>query len=354
MSHEWHMVCELCSCRVPSLFGDKQRGKTAISCGNLAYVWKMEVLNIMSDTLPARGLTADLFDPVATMMDKFWAGGMPLMADRPFPEGGLVHHYTTVEAAISIIEKQRFWSTNIAFLNDFNERVCALNVLTNIIEAPDTGVFKDEGAKELARQLVSTIKDQYVHATFVTSFCDSGDMLGQWRGYGGGVSIAFDAEELDAAFDEQTSLVRVLYRPAEQSEIFDRMIVTASSWLADKKDDDDFENIKWEGLSRLRVYFENISAKMKNMSFYDEREWRLLTKRDISPLTDRPEVHFRARGKAISPYIELDPNNGKLPIRGITLSPNSHSSAGSSFQAILHKYGYEDVLVNNSTIPYRD
>ncbi len=215
-------------------------------------------------------------------------------------------------------------------------------------------IFADKEANELATQLLSKIENEFVHSSFVTSFCDDGDLLGQWRGYGGGVSIAFDAKALNAACGAQTTLVKVMYEPEGQVEILDSMIISGSSWLSAKKGEKDFEFFKDEILKRLQVYFENISAQMKNASFRDEREWRLLTTRPLGDLNAPPEVHFRAREKAISPYVELNPVNGKLPIRGIILSPNCHSTASACFEAMLAKHGYEDAFVNFSEIPYRD
>jgi hypothetical protein len=242
----------------------------------------------MNDTSTTSELTADLFDPLTGAMDAFWEESREELLGNPFPGEGLVHHYTTVEAAISIIKSQSLWSTNIAFLNDFNERICASNVLRRMIhEVEKCRIFADKEANELATQLLSKIENEFVHSSFVTSFCDDGDLLGQWRGYGGGVSIAFDAKALNA-------------------------------------------------------------------SFRDEREWRLLTTRPLGDLNAPPEVHFRAREKAISPYVELNPVNGKLPIRGIILSPNCHSTASACFEAMLAKHGYEDAFVNFSEIPYRD
>lgn len=285
------------------------------------------------------------------MMDLFWSDARAAMADFPLPADGCVAHYTSLESAISIIENQALWASNIAFMNDAQEVQCAHNVLSYLQTVPSR--IKDEpGAKELVDQLRASFNTYNPAPTHVVSFCDDDDTLGQWRGYGGGVSISFDANALNTCFGGAL-LAKVVYSPQEQMHILDSLITSVNRFLMHRVGQDNFDELSAEAFSTLRIYFENIAAKMKNVAFEGEREWRVVF-RKFTAMTERPEVKFRTRGKNIVPYVELRPQDGLLPIRGITLAPSSSAQVAWALSALLLKKGYANCQVRHSVIPFRD
>ena len=239
--------------------------------------------------------TPDLFESeLMSATSQFWEETGALMADRPFPDNGLVHHYTSIDAAISIIENQELFSSNIAYLNDSNELICAKNVLSHL-PGLETRTKHIPDSTEFIKSLIEKIENEYIYASFVASFCDNGDLLGQWRGYGGGVSIAFDGQELDTKF-ESTSLVKIKYEFGEQQTILDNLIVSALSWLDEHSENADYAYIKSRLTSYIRVAFEHIASKMKNIAFAEENEWRLVTRRSGNlDLIENPEVFFSSK-----------------------------------------------------------
>ncbi len=307
----------------------------------------------MAETPLTDPTLGDLFErEISPASGQFWDESGELMADRPLPTDGLVHHYTSIEVAILIVEGQELWPSNIAYLNDSTELVCARNVLKYLLSS-QSRTRDNQNAAELLKKLDEKIGTEFVHSTFVLSFCDNGDLLGQWRGYGGGVSIAFDGLEIGSIFEE-TNLVKVIYSAFQQIQILDSLIMSFSTYLDGQKQKEGYNVLETETISFLRLYFENIAAKMKNEAFAEESEWRILTTRRGVDISQHPEVHFRTKNKGALPYLKIQPKDGLLPIKGITLSPNAHSSAESIFNALLYKKGYRGYFIKKSVIPFRD
>jgi hypothetical protein len=71
----------------------------------------------MAESGHDQNLNQDLFSQVAAQsMRQFWVEAGQAMADYPRPISGKIYHYTDISAAMSIIENQVLWSSNIAFL----------------------------------------------------------------------------------------------------------------------------------------------------------------------------------------------------------------------------------------------
>ena len=117
------------------------------------------------------------------------------VADTP-PHDGIVWHYTTLEAARSIIENGALWLSNCSFLNDANELTCAQNVLRHIVKTHDTNKG-DSIITGFIDELLRLANSFRHHAIYIMSFCEDGDSLGQWRGYGNNVAIGFNIDYLD-------------------------------------------------------------------------------------------------------------------------------------------------------------
>ena len=307
----------------------------------------------MAETLLPTQNQGGLFtDPIKEASTQFWKEAGELMYDGPPPSDGMVHHYTSLEAALSIIEDQKIWSSSIAYLNDAHEMICAMNVLNYLLKYKSR-TFENVNATLLLNRLEDQLKSIAIQATFVVSLCDDGDLLGQWRGYGAGVSIAFDSEKLNTTFNS-SKLHKVTYSPNDQSEILDALIISFSTWLDEQKHEPDYNTIEEETINMLRGYFENIAAKMKNVAFETENEWRIITRRNTYGLSEYPEVHFRMIKHGIVPYLILEPIEGLLPITRVTVAPNAPPTTEFALDALLGKKGYVNVKISRSSIPFRD
>lgn len=290
----------------------------------------------------------DLFDKISSeCTDWFWKNTGHLVFDINFKNSDVVYHYTNLESAINIIENNELWSTSINFLNDSNEMVCAQNVMRN---HTSTEFYKENFPERysLAQQLQRFDFPPSFFHHFVTSFCSSGDQLSQWRGYGSGVAIGFMATELNGVF-KNSNLRKVIYNPEDQVTVIDNLLKSVSDYIRSHNiNAEDAHNYLIE---YARSLFDLMSAKMKNKSFEEEREWRLITS---FPIQDNitENLQFRARGRYVIPYIKLK-SEEKLPITEIIISPNSPQQNIVAIKMICAKAKI-DCTIRQSRIPFID
>ena len=95
---------------------------------------------------------------------------------------------------------------------------------------------------------------------------------------------------------------------------------------------------------------------LKNESFSEEREWRLVLPWKLVTLPTRHPIEFRPVRDSLVPYIAYplnDPNQeGPILCKGLILGAGSHPSAEGGANLFLRKHGIPR-LARRSTIPYR-
>jgi hypothetical protein len=97
-----------------------------------------------------------------------------------------------------------------------------------------------------------------------------------------------------------------------------------------------------------------LSLKFKHPAFTEEREWRIV----ISD-PDASHLRFRAGHANIKPYIELCPltldGAKRLPLQKVIYGPalRDDEVLVETIQMMLDQYGYKNVAVESSGIPYR-
>ena len=115
----------------------------------------------------------------------------------------LIHHYTSQQAALKILESQSFWLTNVAHLNDglehkwYFKRALDLNIQNSIEWVSSESARRNRHKDHLIKLSYMTADDEYpdVASIFVASFSSLDDHLSQWYQYaekGMGVSLGFD------------------------------------------------------------------------------------------------------------------------------------------------------------------
>lgn len=99
---------------------------------------------------------------------------------------GLLFHYAKGETLWKILEGDCFMATNIRFSNDSKEYRTGLKAIEQFIERDKELVESEK------KQIMSSIKAKPM-MYYMICFCESGDLLSQWRGYAkDGVSIGLD------------------------------------------------------------------------------------------------------------------------------------------------------------------
>jgi len=124
------------------------------------------------------------------------------MPDLTTNDAGVAHqsampdtlfHYTTASGLLGILNHAKIWATDLRFLNDSEELVYsqdvvaeAIRVMENPIDRPDHWAHQlGEAAVETFTRYQGYVLDELQSGEFgvyVTCFCESGNLLNQWRG----------------------------------------------------------------------------------------------------------------------------------------------------------------------------
>ena len=179
-----------------------------------------------------------------------------------------LYHYTTQRGLIGIATAKSLWSTPVHRLADSTEFLGAKDLcralLTQSLSADP------ELAEHLRRTIDSIVTEIYI---FVCCFSEEGDLLSQWRAYcpqGGGVSLGFDPIELrDIASGQGFTLVKCIYDESRAIALLNAIIQDA---VVSRQAGTPLEKISQSFLG----WFFQIAPAIKNRSFWEEREWRLL------------------------------------------------------------------------------
>ena len=241
-----------------------------------------------------------LFEDVRANLKKIKATYYTHPADE---SNELLYHYTDLKGFLGIIESRKLWASNISFLNDYSEFEFGVELTNDIIERK-RDISSDPLEKEFIQHLsdvsfVSIFKD----LCYVVSFCEDGNLLSQWRGYGSdasGIAIGFRRDKLQELFDTNSWLLKIEYDKNVQKEILELII----KYYLEKAKQIDMP-------SRIFIYEKNILSLMselseilptfKDPSYKEEKEWRIVYR----PTFDETSTKFRIARNIIVPYVEL-------------------------------------------------
>ena len=176
-------------------------------------------------------------------------------------------------------------------------------------------------------------------------------MLSQWRAYasaGDGVSIGFGPQSLiDIASNNASTIVRCLYDDDQQEELIKTSVFLSIQGARGGESDSELES-SFLNFSRIVAF---VAPALKHPSFAEEREWRIVRMAD--PISD---IHFRSRGNAAVPYLNLTlgMQNEDLRLDSLTLGPTRNRElALAATRNMIRNLGVECRDVKFSTTPYR-
>lgn len=263
------------------------------------------------------------------------AGKSHLRYDDPETKPHLVYHYTSAVGLQGIISSHSLYASDVAFLNDSREltyaaenllhalrqerEVMALRsheVAGNLPKHPE--IVRELGIRDNRRktwgrhlkaegepnslgaldalssiireleQMCGPSRSSPLHV-YVSCFCESGDLLSQWRGYGGvgGYAVGFRSDTLEkrAKVFPMAEFENVRYGFNES--------VTGASGL--------FPGYLSSETTLMRDYLKPLTM-IKNDAFEEEQEWRVMIPRDhIDEITK-----FRVGPVGVTPYLTVD------------------------------------------------
>jgi hypothetical protein len=237
-------------------------------------------------------------------------------------------HYTNAAGLLGILRDSTLWATDPRFLNDTQEAVYARELFTSTLAsianpalAPHHPAHSDsEGFGRVFddyKALIENELDSPSFSVYVTCFCESDDLLSQWRGYGSdhGYAIGFEASALEiwreGVDDYAKELAQVRYGTEGAADV-------VATVMRDVHTD---SNLGHAGVHahRMAVQAAVMLAAVKHPGFSEEREWRLITARE-GP--HGPAMRFRTSSMAIIPYIETPfPREAVVSVR---VGPGQH------------------------------
>lgn len=271
----------------------------------------------------------------------------------------VLYHYTDQRGFLGVLDSRVLWATKIQYLNDAAELVVPLRTAANILREKEAASNLPQSQREGLQSEhvgVGVVESANINIP-VVSFCEDGDKLSMWRAYsrdGIGYAIGFDRHELATLCDSRHVVLRKCEYPRADE-------------YRKKIDDLICEYISSPRLGTGRLAFELItkSSTMKDHSFHEEKEWRIVP--DIRSTSDLMGCtyltgRFRSGKSMIVPYwhfrlAEPQPSIVQLPIKRVIIGPTPHREL--AHEAVKGRLLAGDlnlggVQVENSRVPYRN
>lgn len=306
------------------------------------------------------------------VMDRWFdilKGEPPRMVDAPS-----LHHYTDAFGVQGIISSNSLWATATQFSNDLSEIDYAVSTATEIVAQMWGSKKNGSPWEKVLVQHLAQLFDTPLYSfgqPFIVSFCEDGDLLSQWRAYGGtsGFSLAFsplvqdDQVKLVCKHGFRTMVKRVIYEPEKQRARL-RFLLRNLTKLVNGLS---FATTSSAGaaahveLSLLLVLeMTDWACAVKHKAFSEEKEWRIITyPKSATMVGAKPEnyegVSVRPTSKLLLPYMILEATSGKrLPLVEIRCGPSQfQEQSARAMNILVHKHGYKHLPVTLSGVPLR-
>lgn len=280
-----------------------------------------------------------------------------------------LYHYTTQTGVLGIIKDRQIWATHTQYLNDRREFLHAVDLVRVEIQRllneqnPRPGEASATRTEALNRMHNAlSLSPEHINVC-VCSFSEDSDSLSQWRAYGGssGFAIGFSGEVLGAAVEKQGCfLAQCIYDPADQLDVVRALVDEVLDEHLSKKpitEDRESDEVFWETGGSLLPYLYRYAPMLKDQSFEEEREWRIISRPIFAHSLD-----YREGRSLIVPYYRLPlwEDGKKTLIHEIIVGPtrDGERSMRSVSRLIkgrdVVKQGRISTPIKVSQVPYRD
>lgn len=220
-----------------------------------------------------------------------------------------IYHYTTITGLIGIVTRRELWASDCRFLNDGTELSYARDLFFAEVDKLKLEPLEDGG------YFIAGRTSEYSRL-FIVCFCEDGDLLSQWRGYGAdqGYALGFDVAQLQS--HDLGEIGPVQYGITDPSEYFAQELNAAARPTAHPG------VAEWHASEWLLPRL----AHVKHPGFAEEREWRLL--KQVSRDDRNSQIHFRSSSMGPVAYIvhSFQPEC----LREVVIGPGSHATTRSA------------------------
>ena len=280
-----------------------------------------------------------------------------------------LYHYTDAQGLLGMLKTKRIWATNSRFMNDPTEIEYAARVIreTALEFAEDypPALFRS------VRQGISNVLETYEkdNDEYIACFCEDGDLLSQWRGYGaagGGYSLGFEARYLGATEYQDLKapepvLRKVVYDYKKQKSLvrrFVRLVLDHQRLLGRRSNrksiEIDYEDEAW---NIFNWFVSECLNCFKDPAYAEEREWRMIQYGRNMAAEKFVTTNFRASRNRIVEYVEIDisKSNGELsqlPVRKIRYGPTLDPKVTQQALNLLFSSIKSDIEIQRSGVPF--
>lgn len=296
---------------------------------------------------------------------------LQLHANRP----RLLYHYTDAQGLLGMLKAHRLWATNRRFLNDPTEASYAAATILGVAKSKEAEAHLDKVIRNAQRRqgirlavqtgaesILSWYVDHDEH--YLACFCENGDLLSQWRGYGstgGGYALGFAAEHLGLVQYQNINkpepiVQKVIYDPKVQRSITLKWLKFIIDWLnfggQSKEPLDDYEDFGW---IRFNWFLSQSLRCFKHPAYTEEAEWRVIQVGTAPTGVRAVQPNFRAGRRGVVEYVELDlPGGGeRLPLEVICYGPTLDDTiTDRSLNLLCRGKGYDRVSITKSEVPF--
>lgn len=237
-----------------------------------------------------------------------------------------LYHYTSAAGLLGIVESRSLWASGIHYLNDTSEYTHASSVVRDYV-TKSLLAEPDHQWRDYYHEILNS-RSMFTDAmVFVASLSEAGDKLSQWRAYcpsGAGFSVGFDPDLIhQLAWKQDYQLFKCEYDLTEQSAICEHFISAGCNKAREHEGKEKLSGRMSGGIwQEFLKPLMSIAPALKNPSFVEEQEWRLVRGPFDAP--DRG-VRFRPGKYAVIPYREfalVNSESSPLSIEELIIGPN--------------------------------
>jgi hypothetical protein len=240
----------------------------------------------------------------------------------------LLYRYTTADGLIGIIESRSIRATHFLYVNDRQEVVYADDLIHRVMA--DAVYYSDSLGAHVLHEISRTpAMSAGMDDTFIACFCEDGDLLSQWRAYGGrggaySLGLRATAEGLNR-LNPRHVLYRVSYDAALLKDLvefllkaFCRDVEALHGTVPPDEIKSPLISMEMEGgkvyrkglsnagISELCIELSRAIAELaccfKSPHFASENEWRLVWRPDDQMPSS---LSIRSAGGTLVPYVEI-------------------------------------------------
>jgi hypothetical protein len=280
----------------------------------------------------------------------------------------VLYHYTTALGLVGIVESSSIYGSHISFLNDTSEVAHAYEFAEKVLEGC-RNLETVEGVSgqriyEYGRFFFQHKQILWGEPAYVTSFCESDDLLSQWRGYAmEGFAVGFGEVFANGAFSIRnrhvwkTTIRKVAYVDTDKRQELIRILRAAIIPTDEVPAGDGQLRLQNTIATVCSQYLQTWAHSVKDNAFSEEMEWRIISFQQPkgAPLKHDQDFLTRVSQGQLIPTIRLKAEAGRLlPITGVTCGPNSGKHlTETAVKLLLVSHGYTGDVVKTSRIPFR-